>query len=245
MNLVCEINDDYDHLDNDLEYILENVLSERIIENVNENNECKILYDLFNSLLLNKCDCEEGMVHKICSKCYHGSNYTYDEKFQELILNISDKHTEVIYECSQLCSCKPENCMNRLVQYGPRKFLKIVDSSQYGSKGLITTRDVPKGAFICEYAGELLTKQEAKIILRQNEIQNNMNYVLFLKELSTSRESNREILTIIDPSRKGNIGRYINHSCDPNCHIISVRIDCPIPKVGKICNILKETNINY
>lgn len=232
MDLSCEINDDYDHLDNDLEYILENVLSENIRENVNENNDCKRLHDLFNSFLLNKCECEE-VEYPQCSKCLHGSNYIYDKQFQELVLSDSENRIDVIYECSQMCSCKPGNCMNRLVQYGPRKFLKIVDSFQYGSKGLITTCDIPKNAFICEYAGELLTMQEAKMILRQNELQNNMNYVLFLKESCPTSESNSEILTIVDPSRRGNIGRYINHSCDPNCHIKSVRIDCPIPKIGK------------
>jgi histone-lysine N-methyltransferase SETMAR len=31
---------------------------------------------------------------------------------------------------------------------------------------------------------------------------------------------------------KGNIGRYLNHSCDPNCEILSVRVDSIIPKIA-------------
>ncbi|XP_030564191.1 histone-lysine N-methyltransferase SETMAR isoform X3 [Drosophila novamexicana] len=34
------------------------------------------------------------------------------------------------------------------------------------------------------------------------------------------------------PAQRGNIGRYLNHSCQPNCEILPVRTNCPIPKVG-------------
>ncbi|KAL9894871.1 putative histone-lysine N-methyltransferase set-23, partial [Glossina fuscipes fuscipes] len=30
-------------------------------------------------------------------------------------------------------------------------------------------------------------------------------------------------------TKSRNIGRYLNHSCQPNCQIKSVRIDCPLP----------------
>ncbi|XP_030564190.1 probable histone-lysine N-methyltransferase set-23 isoform X2 [Drosophila novamexicana] len=36
----------------------------------------------------------------------------------------------------------------------------------------------------------------------------------------------------IYPAQRGNIGRYLNHSCQPNCEILPVRTNCPIPKVG-------------
>ncbi|XP_065355188.1 probable histone-lysine N-methyltransferase set-23 [Calliphora vicina] len=231
MDLSCEIVDDYDHLDNDIEYILENVLSEEVQKCRKDSDECTKLNEMFNTLLLNKCECSEGLQ---CLKCFHGGNYIFDEDFQELVLNNSPNIPHLIYECTHLCTCKPEKCQNRLVQCGPRKFLKIVDSAKYGSRGLITTRDIPKGAFICEYAGELLTMQEAKKVLRNNEIEHKMNYVLFLKEscIHSSANSNSEILTIVNPCKKGNIGRYLNHSCEPNCQIVSVRIDCPIPKIA-------------
>ncbi|KAM7360317.1 putative histone-lysine N-methyltransferase set-23 [Cochliomyia hominivorax] len=242
MDLSCEIFDDYEHLDNDLEYILENVLSENIKKNFNNNDECKKLYDLYNTLLLNRCECIEELSQQECLQCDHLGNYVFDVNFQELVLKDIGNVPDLIYECSHMCTCDPKKCLNRLVQYGPRKYLQIVNSPKYGSKGLITTNDIPKGAFICEYAGELLTKEEAKNILKQNEIENNMNYVLFLKEscLTVQKHSgtndNTEILTIVNPSRKGNIGRYLNHSCEPNCRIVSVRIDCPIPKIAFFSN---------
>ncbi|XP_017855953.1 PREDICTED: probable histone-lysine N-methyltransferase set-23 isoform X3 [Drosophila arizonae] len=39
-------------------------------------------------------------------------------------------------------------------------------------------------------------------------------------------------LTLSYPSKRGNIGRYLNHSCQPNCKILPVRTNCPIPKIG-------------
>lgn len=233
MDLSCEFIDDYNHLDKNLEYVLENILSEKVLENVGECDESKELNEHFNTILLNKCECN-NVLKEQCFKCNHGSNYVFDQNYQEHVLNDFRNITDLIYECSHLCTCKPEMCQNRLVQYGPRRFLKIVYSAKYCSNGLITTRDIPKGAFICEYAGELLTRREAKNIIEQNEIKNKMNYVLFLKESCLSPEIGTNLLAIVNPSVKGNIGRYLNHSCEPNCHIVSVRIDCPLPKIGKI-----------
>lgn len=234
-----DISDDYEHLGDDLEYILENVLSEEIVYKTNDgDNDYQKLKDLFNTLLINKCQCDGTA--ECSTNCSHGGNYTFDENTKELILNPQNKNGDLIYECTTLCKCKTEICLNRLVQYGPRKHLKIVDSIKYHSKGMITTQRIPKGAFVCEYAGELVTRRQAKKILHANELKHRMNYVLCLREMGKTdnpmimgADDSKAILTIVDPSSKGNIGRYLNHSCQPNCQIFSVRIDCPIPKIGK------------
>ncbi|XP_004524324.1 histone-lysine N-methyltransferase SETMAR isoform X2 [Ceratitis capitata] len=96
--------------------------------------------------------------------------------------------------------------------------------------GLLTTGNIPKGGFICEYAGEILTRNEASRRINLNEQNLGMNYILVMNE--QREEGNSTNITIIDPSKKGNIGRYLNHSCDPNCEIRSVRVDCPIPKIA-------------
>lgn len=223
------LSDDYEHTDKTIEYVLENVLSNETIES--GNRECFKLKELYNSILENTCNCESYN----CLTCVHGSSYVLDERTGERVICF-DRHSDLIYECSHLCKCKVDRCHNRVVQFGPRKHLKVVNSHIFKSKGVITMADIPKGAFICEYAGELLTHSEAIKRLDENERNNKMNYILFLKEhcLISGVEDDKELTTIVDPSRKGNIGRYLNHSCEPNCQIFSVRIDSPLPKIGRI-----------
>jgi hypothetical protein len=44
--------------------------------------------------------------------------------------------------------------------------------------------------------------------------------------------SSTTLLTIIDPTLFGNIGRYLNHSCDPNIHVLPVRINSLVPRAA-------------
>uniref|UniRef100_B3P1J2 GG17759 n=1 Tax=Drosophila erecta TaxID=7220 RepID=B3P1J2_DROER len=212
-------NDDYEHQD-ELEYILESVLMPS-----DDSEEFKCLADDYNSVLLNHCPCIGACENS--KVCPHGGQYEFTGDGSELILR---KSANPVIECNNLCKCCRNTCCNRLVYLGPRKHLEIFDSPAYGSKGLRTTVKIPKGGYICEYAGELLTVPEAKRRLQANEKLGLMNYVLVLNEYTSDK---MQQVTIVDPSRRGNIGRYLNHSCEPNCHIAAVRIDCPIPKIGE------------
>lgn len=64
-----------------------------------------------------------------------------------------------LYECNQRCKCD-YRCMNRVVQNGLRNRLQLFKTKAKGW-GLRTLDDLPKGSFICIYAGQLLTEQEA------------------------------------------------------------------------------------
>lgn len=219
--------DDYDHSSDDLEYILENILQEN-----DGGEEFKELKDQYNSKIMNKCICEEANCSKNCS---HGGNYKVIDN--ELVLNEDRVCKDLIYECHDDCLCDNDNCLNRLVAFGPRDGLKIVEFSGKGD-GLITTEFINKGAFICEYAGEILTKDEA---IRRNEVNvkcKKMNYIFCLNEISLLNDGADEhpVKTFIDPTYKGNIGRYLNHSCFANCDIISMRVDSIIPKIGIFAN---------
>lgn len=230
--LCIDLFDEYEHIDDSIEYVMENVLQTTNTEQESYRN----LLDKFNSFIAMNCDCTSG--DNLCTQedCIHGGNYTifkgHNSK-RELLLDDNRKSRDLIYECSELCSC-PSSCQNRLVQFGPRKDLKIEDYSHFGKQyGLKTVRAIPKGSFICEYAGEILCKEEATIRWRNNDENGKMNYIICLNERPIGKESGEAIQTFIDPSRIGNIGRYLNHSCDPNCGIISVRVDGLVPKLGK------------
>lgn len=228
--------DEYEHIEEDVQYVMENVLQTTNIK----SDSYRILKEKFNTTLLASCNCTESINNQfgLCSqfKCNHGNNYIVYENnetdTQELILNFNRRSPDVIYECNTLCSC-PSFCHNRLVQFGPRKYLEIIDCSSTGKRfGLTTKKDIPKGGFICEYAGEIISQEEAKIRHRLNDNSNKMNYIICLNEFSTdSINDSNCIKTYIDAGHISNIGRYLNHSCDPNCELISIRINEIIPKI--------------
>ncbi|CAO1441612.1 unnamed protein product [Diamesa hyperborea] len=219
--------DDYDHSSDDLEYILENILQEN-----DGSEEFKELKEQYNSKIINKCICDASDCN---TNCIHGGNYKVIDN--ELVLNEDRVCKDLIYECHDDCLCDIDNCFNRLAAFGPRDGLKIVQFSGKGD-GLITTEFINKGAFICEYAGEILTKNEA---IRRDDLNvksKRMNYIFCLNEICLMNdEANKQpVKTFIDPTYKGNIGRYLNHSCFANCDIISVRVDSIIPKFGIFAN---------
>ncbi|XP_055387461.1 probable histone-lysine N-methyltransferase set-23 [Condylostylus longicornis] len=226
--------DEYLHNDFTLEYCYENVLHNPIGLKTEEflNLKC-----LFNSFLINNCICKQDCLQN----CGHSQNYLFSEEYDELLLNKDRVSRDIIYECSENCQCSSD-CGNRLVQYGPRAGLIVKPSKIISNEeGLFTSNCIPVGGFICEYAGEILTRSEALKRDRyqeSNRILNKLgqqifkNYIICLKEKRLQCENGEVLETFIDPSKVGNIGRYINHSCDPNCDIISVRIDCPIPKLA-------------
>jgi histone-lysine N-methyltransferase SETMAR len=53
----------------------------------------------------------------------------------------------------------------------------------------------------------------------------------------------------VDPTMIGNIGRYINHSCQPNAVVVPVRIDNPVPKLCifalKVIHVGEEITFDY
>ncbi|XP_033232841.1 histone-lysine N-methyltransferase SETMAR isoform X3 [Drosophila pseudoobscura] len=178
---------------------------EYILESVlmpsDESLDFNLLRNDYNSVLLHKCQCDKGGCANN-ERCSHGGAYEYCPDGKELIQRQTNKTGNIpIVECNSFC--------------------------------VRTKVSIPCGAFICEYAGEILTISEAKRRIVTNKKLGSMNYVLILNEYTKTDDcyEDKRQVTIIDPSRRGNIGRYINHSCDPNCHITAVRIDCPIPKI--------------
>uniref|UniRef100_A0A1I8H7U6 Histone-lysine N-methyltransferase n=1 Tax=Macrostomum lignano TaxID=282301 RepID=A0A1I8H7U6_9PLAT len=65
-----------------------------------------------------------------------------------------------VYECNSGCSCRQWQCRNRLVQRGLHSRLQIFKTSRKGW-GLRPLHDLPKGAFVCVYAGELYSEELA------------------------------------------------------------------------------------
>lgn len=236
----CEPDDQYDHVDDNIEYIIENVLMEK--PSFVASKSFENLSNLYNSFYDSYCHCAEATNDcGDCTLCNHGGSYSIfsiDSNKKELILNQNRSGKDLLYECNSQCSCSLKCCTNRLVQLGPRKHLKIINAANLTNQFALSTEEhIPEGGFICEYAGEVLTESEAFRRNIRNRDQQLKNYLICLNEYSTSQSQDSStsqcIQTFIDAGIKSNIGRYLNHSCDPNCEILSVRIDGPIPKLGK------------
>ncbi len=71
--------------------------------------------------------------------------------------------------------------------------------------GLQTTTPIPKGQFIIEYVGEVISTNTKEKRFEQYKT-TGMLYILQLTKDF-----------MIDARTKGGIARYINHSCNPNC----------------------------
>lgn len=68
----------------------------------------------------------------------------------------------MIFECNDVCGCNKLLCKNRVVQKGSKIALQIFECNErvkgFGVRGIAK---IPKGTFIAEYTGEILTDSEA------------------------------------------------------------------------------------
>ena len=76
------------------------------------------------------------------------------------------------------------------------------------SWGVFATAPIRKNTRIVDYAGEKISNQES--LRRERRYINNGRHIWCFK--LTAR-------TVIDAGVGGNIARFVNHSCRPNCYI--------------------------
>ena len=138
------------------------------------------------------------------------------------------------YECNKNCACseKITNCENREVQKGVSKKLLIENISRSKGFGVFCKENIAKGEFVCEYIGKILNKNNALEKINSNFMRNKPNYVLQAKE----NYDNISVSTYIDAEEKGNVSRFLNHSCEPNLTFDLVRIEHFIPHVAFYAN---------
>ncbi|XP_013392113.1 histone-lysine N-methyltransferase SETMAR-like [Lingula anatina] len=231
------------------------------------------------------CDCRSVCLPDTCP-CIQRFGPSYNNEGQLICTAISlcDKP---VYECNRECKCSIQ-CSNRIVQRGVQFKLQVRNTDSDKGFGLYALETIPKDHFVCEYAGEVLTQEEAK--RRTKALKHtDMNYIFVLREhihLAQAELSNappkddkhvasteyrhepangnihvalnkdmhvtpnenihvhlavnediqlapNEVLTTyIDPTKIGNVGRFINHSCGPNLYIVPVRVDNSVPKLA-------------
>ena len=181
------------------------------------------------------CDCLASSCDESSCTClkrfgnYYQTTITSGRKLK--FLRAIHKHcaNEILpplFECNTMCRCG-ENCINRLVQNGVTVALEIFVSDHEKGVGLRTIEELIAGQFVCEYAGEVLSYDEAKL-RSSKQLFTDMNYIIGVKE----HTAGHQLTTFIDPQSIGNVGRFINHSCDPNLIMIPVRVDSEMPRLS-------------
>lgn len=215
--------DNYDHVNPHIFYVPSSI----------PGKGCDL--NAFESQITTSCECVTAC-HDVTCACVKQNGLNYVDN---LLLDDKLSPNGSIMECNSRCGC-PTQCFNRVVQFGPNTHLQIIPAGDKGY-GLICKLPLQKGQFVCEYAGEVISSEEAAVRRKSD----NINYIFALNEFAHQAT----IQTIVDATYIANIGRYINHSCDPNCIIVPVRVDSVVPKLAifarRHISAAEEITYNY
>lgn len=94
---------------------------------------------------------------------------------------------------------------------GKSKYEIETTVTSWGGTGVIASGKIPRGHFIIEYIGEIITKEESQERLTEDNRLGITNFYQIVLD------KNR----MIDSGREGNIARFMNHSCNPNCETMT------------------------
>ncbi|KAI9470479.1 MAG: hypothetical protein EXX96DRAFT_584475 [Benjaminiella poitrasii] len=165
---------------------------------------------------LSGCNCPHTYNQRTgaCRDGCHEGIMNYDEN-GILLLN----QGTAIYECNQWCTCDVATCKNRVVQRGRKIPLEIFKTNGKGW-GVRSRRFIPKGTFIEEYIGEVITIEEGD---RRGILYDELK-CSYLFDMDFARD---ELSTkyVIDSFVLGNVSRFFNHSCLPNLDVYAVYYD--------------------
>ncbi|XP_061961942.1 histone-lysine N-methyltransferase SUVR4 isoform X2 [Populus nigra] len=136
-----------------------------------------------------------------------------------------------IEECWSKCGCHKQ-CGNRVVQRGIRCKLQVFFTPEGKGWGLRTLEMLPKGTFVCEYVGEILTNKELYERKMQrtssSKTEKHAYPVLLDADWCMKGVVKDEEALCLDATFYGNIARFINHRClDANMIEIPVKIETP------------------
>ncbi|GAU21877.1 hypothetical protein TSUD_33740 [Trifolium subterraneum] len=117
-----------------------------------------------------------------------------------------------IKECWRKCGCDMK-CGNRVVQRGISRKLQVFLTEEGKGWGVRPLEDLPKGSFVCEYAGEILTNTELYERIVQSTGNDRHTYPVTLDaDWGSEVGLQDEEALCLDATHNGNVARFINHS---------------------------------
>lgn len=163
--------------------------------------------------------CEFGTQGKKCScTCVYDKEGCLSDFYLQ-------QNSEPIIECNSSCTCS-HNCPNRTSQTEPCQHL-IVFSTENKGLGLMSLTDLRRGSFVGEYVGEVISTALADDRLKALSRTAKCYIIQYREHLS----SGTVMTTNVDATYKGNLTRFINHSCDPNLVVIPIRSNSIVPRL--------------
>lgn len=110
-------------------------------------------------------------------------------------------------ECGEDCGCGAA-CQNQRFQQRQYANVAVIKTEKKGY-GLRTDSDLKPGDFIFEYIGEVIGENAFRKRM-QNYDEEGIKHFYFMS--LTKGE-------FVDATKRGNLGRFCNHSCNPNCYV--------------------------
>ncbi|KAM7252481.1 hypothetical protein ACFE04_024364 [Oxalis oulophora] len=133
-----------------------------------------------------------------------------------------------IKECWIKCGCSLE-CGNRVVQRGISQQLQVFMTQGGKGWGVRPLKSLPKGSFVCEYVGEILTNTELYERNMMSSGKERHTYPVTLDaDWGSEKNLRDEEALCLDATKCGNVARFINHRCfDANLIDIPVEVETP------------------
>nr|GMD81670.1 histone-lysine N-methyltransferase family member SUVH9-like [Ipomoea batatas] len=175
------------------------------------------------------CECVDGCGANCFCAMRNGGEFAYDHN------GILLRGKPLVFECGPHCRCPPK-CRNRVTQRGVRYKFEVFRSRETGW-GVRSVDLIQAGSFICEYAGVVLTMEQAQIFKMNGD---SLVYPsrfaqrwaewgdvsqIYPNYVCPTYPSVPPLGFAMDVSKMRNVACYMSHSSSPNVFVQLVLYD--------------------
>ncbi|KAH6654171.1 hypothetical protein BKA67DRAFT_592423 [Truncatella angustata] len=135
------------------------------------------------------------------------------EEWRDGVNHACDEESDCINRVTKMecvdreCNCG-DGCQNQRFQQKRYADVSVIKTDKKGF-GLRANRDLQANDFIFEYIGEVINEPT----FRRRMIQYDHEGIKHFYFMSLTKHE------FVDATKKGNLGRFCNHSCNPNCYV--------------------------